>query len=352
MGSERIRRAAAASRFALAAIAIVAFPIAYPRTHEHFWVLAGYVLVAIVFQAMVVKNVGASWRALVSGMVDVAVITFLVHLVGTASTMLVALYVYQATVNTLVSGRRVGVSCAVFAALAYTSVVVCEITGVLPYAPDNPGWAITPNAWQHGAAAAVVLATLLAATMLVDSVTALIEAHEASLREANRRLEELSRRDPLTGLFNRRHVMERLDAELARVRRGRELAVIMLDLDRFKRINDETGHERGDALLKSIARAVESAVRATDVVGRYGGDELVVLLPDTDPDAAALVAGRVVTTVREAGEAFDPERPVTTSAGVARAMPGDEPLELLRRADERAYAAKAAGGDRIVSQAA
>ena len=352
MGSERIRRAAAASRFALASIAIAAFPVAYPSTHEHFYLLVVYVVLAIVFQAMVVKNIGASWRAMVSGIVDVAVITFLVHLVGTVSTMLVALYVYQATVNTLVSGRRVGVSCAIVAGLAYTSVVALEITGVLPYAPDNRDGAITPTPWQHCAGASVVLATLGAATMLVDSVTKLIEAHEASLRDANRRLDELSRRDPLTGLFNRRHLMERLETELLRVRRGKALTVIMLDLDRFKRINDETGHERGDELLKSIARAIEAAVRGTDVVGRYGGDELVVLLPDTELDAAALVASRIVETVRESGEAFDRERPVTASAGVACATADDGPLELLRRADERAYAAKAAGGDRIMSQAA
>lgn len=352
MGSERIRRAAAASRFALAAIAIVAFPIAYPRAHEHFWVLTGYVILAIVFQAMVVKNVGNRWRPLVSGLVDVCIITFLVHRVGSVSTMLVALYVYQATVNTLVSGRRIGVGCALFATVAYTGIVVSEVTGALDYAPDRPDWAPSPSPAQHVASAAVVLATLLAATFLVDAVTRLLEENEASLRDANRRLEELSRRDPLTGLFNRRHVMERLEADLLRVRRGKALAVVMLDLDRFKRINDETGHERGDALLKAIARAVESAVRQIDVVGRYGGDELVVLLPDTDEGAAALVATRIVERVRATGEAFDPARPVTASAGVATATGMDGPLDVLRRADEAAYAAKAAGGDRLTRHAA
>src|SRR5687768_10652944 len=101
MGTGDLRRVAAASRFALAGIAIVAFPIAYPRTHEYAWVLGAYVGLALVFQAMVMKGVGDRWRAFVSGMVDVAFITFLAHLVGTVSTMLVALYVYQSTVNTL-----------------------------------------------------------------------------------------------------------------------------------------------------------------------------------------------------------------------------------------------------------
>lgn len=352
MGTERIRRAAAASRFAIAAIAIVAFPIAYPRTNEHFWVLAAYVVVAIGFQALVVKGIGGSWRPLVSGLVDVCVITFLVHLVGSVSTMIVALYVYQAVVNTLVSGRRIGVGCAMFAVLAYTAVVVLEMTGVLPYAPGRPEWVTAPTTAEHAAAAAVVLATLVAATFLVDSVKALLEEREASLERVNAQLEELSRRDPLTTLFNRRHVMERLEAELARVRRGRALAVVMIDLDRFKRVNDETGHERGDALLRAIARAIEGVVRENDVAGRYGGDELVVLLPDTDESAAAAVAERIVTTVRATGEAFDPARPVTASAGVAVATPKDGPLEVLRRADDAAYAAKAAGGDRLTRHAA
>lgn len=352
MGHLRIRRAAAASRFALAAIALVAFPIAYPRTHDYLWVLVAYVPVALVFQLMVARNAGEPWRAPLSGLVDVGVITLLVHLVGTVSTMLVALYVYQATVNTLVSGRRVGVACALFATAAYAAVVGCEMAGVLAYAPAGPAWAGSPTAWQHAAGAAVVLATLVAATFVVDSVTARLEENDASLREANGRLEELARRDPLTGLFNRRHVMERVEAELARVRRGRCASLVMVDLDRFKRVNDETGHERGDALLRTIARAVESAVRETDVVGRYGGDELVVLLPDTDEAAAVQVAERVVERVRAAGEAFDRARAVTASAGVTRATSADGPLELVRRADEAAYAAKAAGGDRLTLRAA
>lgn len=352
MGSERIRRVAAASRFALAAIAIVALPIAYPRTSDYFWVLAGYVCLALVFQGMVVRNVGGEARALVSGLVDVGIITFLAHLVGTVTTMLVALYVYQATVNTLVSGRRVGVSCAVFGMIAYATIIALELGGVLPYAPGQPPGSPSPTPPQQLAAAAVVLATLTASTFLVDTVTSLIEKQQASLRDANARLEELARRDALTGLFNRRHVMERLETELHRVRRGHDLAVVMLDLDHFKRINDETGHERGDALLRAIARAVEGAVRATDLVGRHGGDELIVLLPDTRDEAAILVARRIVDTIRETGASFDPDRRVTASVGVATARAKDGPLDLLRRADEAAYSAKAAGGDRVTQLAA
>jgi two-component system cell cycle response regulator len=146
--------------------------------------------------------------------------------------------------------------------------------------------------------------------------------------------------------------MEALEAELHRVRRQRELAVLMLDLDRFKRINDETGHARGDELLKAIARTVESAVRATDVVGRYGGDELVILLPDTGADAATAVATRIVEAVRETGAAFDAARAVTASIGIAQAQPKDGSLDVLRRADEAAYGAKAAGGDRVTARAA
>src|SRR5690606_35897552 len=99
---------------------------------------------------------------------------------------------------------------------------------------------------------------------------------------------------PLTQLYNRRHLMERLESELARVRRGKPLAVVMVDLDRFKRVNDDTGHQRGDSLLQDLARGLARAVREADVVGRYGGDEFVVILPDTSPADAEIAAARVV----------------------------------------------------------
>jgi two-component system cell cycle response regulator len=124
------------------------------------------------------------------------------------------------------------------------------------------------------------------------------------------------------------------------------MAVLMMDLDGFKHVNDEQGHLAGDALLKQIAQKIVQAMRVIDVVGRFGGDEFVVLLPDTDSEQAEIVAERVVRTVRELGTAADPRRPVTVSVGVTIPRIDDDVTVVLNQADEAAYAAKQEGGDR------
>jgi diguanylate cyclase (GGDEF)-like protein len=119
----------------------------------------------------------------------------------------------------------------------------------------------------------------------------------------------------------------------------------MMDLDGFKRVNDIHGHLRGDDLLRRIAEAIGGTTRATDVAGRYGGDEFAILLADTNQSQARAAAERLVHAVREAGSGFDAGKPVTASVGVAVAHDDDDPPSLLRRADEHAYRAKERGGN-------
>jgi diguanylate cyclase (GGDEF)-like protein len=188
-----------------------------------------------------------------------------------------------------------------------------------------------------------------ASTAIVTALVRAVQRREAALVVVNERLEQLSQLDPLTGIFNRRHLFARIEAELARVRRGHPLALIMVDLDHFKGVNDSQGHLRGDVLLKEIATALARTTRVTDVAGRYGGDEFVVVLPDTDSVAALAVAERVTDAIREAARAFDEAQPVTASVGIGLADPDDTVASLLRRADENAYRAKESGGNRVAS---
>src|SRR5262249_10125157 len=153
----------------------------------------------------------------------------------------------------------------------------------------------------------------LGSTSIVALLVRQVRRREQELVEANARLEDLSQRDPLTELYNRRYLYERLDHELARVRRGHPLAVVMIDLDRFKAVNDAHGHLQGDRLLRDIAAAVASTTRVTDVPGRYGGDEFLIVLPDTDLERARTVAQRVAESVRTAGWRFEAPHPVTAS---------------------------------------
>jgi diguanylate cyclase (GGDEF)-like protein len=160
-------------------------------------------------------------------------------------------------------------------------------------------------------------------------------------------------RDPLTGIHNRGFFDEMLNAQLAAARRaGTPVAVMLADVDHFKRINDTYGHSEGDRALQVIAQALAGAARASDTVCRYGGEEFCLVLPGTPLEAAALLAARIRDEVPAAcaRAGIDGGSRLTVTIGLA-ASPGDglQADELLRAADRRLYRGKAAGRDRVVA---
>jgi two-component system cell cycle response regulator len=177
------------------------------------------------------------------------------------------------------------------------------------------------------------------------------------LRESVQVSMELAVTDALTGLHNRRY----LDSHLAALfdeatLRGRQLAVLVLDIDRFKSVNDTYGHDAGDEVLREFANRIRSLTRGIDVVARFGGEEIVVIVPDTGLDGARAVAQRICERVE--GEHFPIHRatrtiPVTVSIGVAARLPGDRAAgEILKRADVALYEAKQRGRNQVVAAAA
>jgi diguanylate cyclase (GGDEF)-like protein len=167
--------------------------------------------------------------------------------------------------------------------------------------------------------------------------------------EMNLRLRDLAVTDELTGVANRRLLLDRLGRELERARRsGKPLAFLMLDLDHFKSWNDELGHQKGDEVLRAVAGALSGVVRRVDTVGRYGGEEFSLLLPDTTRAQALVVAEKL----RLAVAALDLGRPLTVSIGVA-VHPDDagDDASLVGAADEALLAAKRAGRDRVIAAA-
>ncbi len=171
-------------------------------------------------------------------------------------------------------------------------------------------------------------------------------------REQTRRARELSTRDPLTGAFNRLAYQERARVEEARWRRyGAPLSLIILDVDRFKTINDSFGHRAGDLVLRTIAQLVGSRIREVDFFARYGGEEFVILLPETPLEAAREVAEKV----RRSVEAFrfharGKRIPITISCGVAQLRQGDTVEAAFERADAALYRAKGDGRNRTVTE--
>lgn len=179
-----------------------------------------------------------------------------------------------------------------------------------------------------------------------------IVAMERRLAEARDRFRTQATRDPLTGLSNRLDIMGILDREVGRTeRQATPLAVIMVDLDHFKRINDTYGHPSGDSVIREAARRMNDAVRVYDSVGRYGGEEFIIVLPGAD----AAIAGRVAERLRkaiacQAVNLSTGSISVTVSLGVAATGGQDtrSAEELIKRADQALYQAKNAGRDRVV----
>lgn len=164
-------------------------------------------------------------------------------------------------------------------------------------------------------------------------------------------LHESTIRDPLTGLYNRRHAMAVLKTEIAKARRGdgRQLSVMILDIDFFKDINDEFGHLAGDGVLRQLVNVVAERVRASDTMARIGGEEFAVILPDTDVETTREIAEIMRAAVEaEVFEIDGQPHTITLSAGVAGWDSSIRDLSaLLRAADERLYEAKTSGRNRV-----
>ena len=170
---------------------------------------------------------------------------------------------------------------------------------------------------------------------------------QGQLIDARERLRAEAMHDSLTGLFNHAAFLDQLDKEILRARRQHTpLAVIMADLDHFKTINDRYGHLTGDSVLRETARRLRTSLRASDVIGRYGGEEFIVAAPGCTTGDAALLAERLRSSICDAPiEVPTGKIKVTLSLGVAAAI--NASTSLLRAADEALYRAKDAGRNRV-----
>lgn len=163
-----------------------------------------------------------------------------------------------------------------------------------------------------------------------------------------RAVHDLVTKDPLSGLLNRRESIRRLDEEISRSRRdGTSLSVAMLDLDHFKKINDTQGHSIGDWVIKFFSRSMQKIFRDSDIIGRHGGEEFVVIFPDTEPEAAQLACKRLKKFIKES----EGDLPVsfTYSGGLALVDDKDDSNSILERADIALYKAKEMGRNKVIT---
>ncbi len=183
----------------------------------------------------------------------------------------------------------------------------------------------------------------------LEKIVRISDRYQGMLRDLNERLQWLSSRDVLTGLPNRRYTLQRLNEEYARAQRSeRPFSIILGDVDHFKAINDSLGHEAGDQALAAVAARLAETVRDYDVCARWGGEEFLVLLPDT-----ALTAAREGTERLRAHVADEPfvigetTRQITLSFGVGSYAPGEPLNALIKRVDDALYVAKRGGRNRV-----
>ena len=181
-----------------------------------------------------------------------------------------------------------------------------------------------------------------------------VDAAELKIRALEAELEEISekvRLDHLTGTLNRRGLNEAFDRELAIAgRRARPLSIALLDIDNFKELNDQLGHQAGDDALVHLAQVVSETVRPGDTVARYGGEEFLILLPDTDTELAVNVVGRLQRELTKRFFLHDNRKLlITFSAGVASLAAGEKQPDVIGRADRALYQAKLAGKNRVLA---
>jgi diguanylate cyclase (GGDEF)-like protein len=167
-------------------------------------------------------------------------------------------------------------------------------------------------------------------------------------------LADLALHDQLTGLVNRKLLEERLDQTLAAViRKQRSVSILFLDLDGFKVVNDQCGHAVGDSVLQQVSQRLREVVRSDDTIGRYGGDEFVIICDDTEEAAATVIAERIRAVVREPLTGVPDSCPISASIGIAVLGPSTNPAissdNVLQLADAAMYTSKNAGKDRVTT---
>lgn len=197
----------------------------------------------------------------------------------------------------------------------------------------------------HLAFGSIVLLGVSALSVRMGALRTRLGQQKLELQASLAQIERLATHDELTGLVNRRHMLALLHAEQQRQQRSsKAMSVVLLDLDHFKQINDGFGHQAGDAVLRAFAQSAGRSLRGTDILARWGGEEFLLLLAETDSQQALAVLQRLRAELAAVSfEAVTPGRQPTFSAGLAVCAPGETVDAVIERADQALYRAKQAG---------
>jgi len=310
----------------------------------------GTLLLSAAVYFMISREYNPSWLSFVSSAFDVSLVSFALVLflaMGRPHTAVNSKVVFEGYFlaiggTSLRYDKRVCITAGLLAVFEYLAIVTFTASrwdlNSSVYAPYLYGM------FDWSAQMARIVLMLTAAALSVALVM------------RSQRLLALATGDALTGLFNRGYVDERFGLELSRARRyGKHLTLAVMDADHFKALNDTHGHPAGDLVLRKIGAILHESFRQSDTVGRYGGEEFVVILPETDVDVAAKKLESVRELIARTSVPLAPrgeEVHVTISAGLASfPLDGDNAAELFARADDRMFQAKEGGRNRVVAGA-
>ncbi|MCB1051407.1 MAG: diguanylate cyclase [Acidobacteria bacterium] len=178
-----------------------------------------------------------------------------------------------------------------------------------------------------------------------------VKAQNQALRESYAQMEKMARTDPLTQLSNRRDFRDHLAHELAACQRnGRKMVLAIADIDHFKHFNDQFGHECGDSVLVALAEQLRGLIRNQDYVGRWGGEEFILLFPETDLEGGRIIAEKICQAVHAQPHQFQAQAmPISLTIGLSAYRDNDDANALLKRADEALYRGKNAGRNQVVT---
>ena len=287
------------------------------------------VLAVLIFHELIGPQQRGTLARIAELLTAVALVAGLLTLTGFASSPFAVLFALVAVAAALGFGPRAGLSAAALSTIAFGAVLLLD-PALATYTADD----------------ALRLSFGLGATWLLVFVAV---AYSDRQRRAMRRAIDLSRTDPLTNLFNRSQLFVTLEQEVSRTRRSdRGFCVLMIDLDGLKAINDTGGHLRGDQVLRSLGGVITGSIRTVDSAYRYGGDEFVVLLPETDIVGAFVVAEKIRVGAEELDLTLGPESPASVSIGlVSHPEDGLSAEELMVAADRAMYQAKSLGKNQI-----
>jgi diguanylate cyclase (GGDEF)-like protein len=326
--------------FILATGTIVAVTGLWPNTQVAIFVLLALAgaFVLVVHDLLPPDALGPA-KFIIEGSVAITFATILVALTGGAASPFFFTFFLIVGGAALVVSPRVTLALVGIACVGYTLAVLTT--------PANA----PPSGQSEALVSVAKLGIDLTALIMLAYVAMVIAREQRRSRDAAIRLSTV---DPLTGLFNRTYFFAAVDREIARsARSGRGFCLLMMDLDGLKSINDKFGHFHGDRVLRQVGEVIESGVRRIDTAARYGGDEFVVLLPETDPSGAYVLAEKVRLGVADLSVDVNgmPIRPSMSVGVVAYPDDGRTSDELTISADQAMYASKRGGKNRVMGLA-